>query len=209
MSLRWEMNWRSLYELSRTGHHGERQRLPGRACRHERPGHQNILEKDFTVGDIIIVPDEADIIADAIKKGHRRGRHGHGRHDRARVSARDVTPEATRSVIERDLFLDLPRSCGPKATGSPPAPSSYALGAAGDPPQKHHHQSSRQREGSRRMPGFAMPSPMPWPSFRAIHPTVRYSMVFRTASINSGRCNFSPSVGNLWVMVCYNFTRRI
>ncbi|MBA4417994.1 MAG: molybdenum cofactor biosynthesis protein [Syntrophus sp. (in: bacteria)] len=68
------------------------------------PALKEILEKDYVVGDIIIIPDEEEIIARTIRElidTHRidlvvtTGGTG--------VSKRDVTPEATRSVIDRDL----------------------------------------------------------------------------------------------------------
>jgi len=88
------------------GSRGERGDTSGPAIR-------NILEKDFTVGDIIIVPDEADIIADAIKRAiDEDGMDMVVTTGGTGLSARDVTPEATRSVIERDLpgFAEIMRA---------------------------------------------------------------------------------------------------
>jgi molybdenum cofactor synthesis domain-containing protein len=83
--------------VSDKGSRGERVDTSGPAIR-------NILEKDFTVGDIIIVPDEADIIADAMKRAiDEDGMDMVVTTGGTGLSARDVTPEATRSVIERDL----------------------------------------------------------------------------------------------------------
>ena len=68
------------------------------------PALKEILEKTFDVTGITIVPDEAPIIAAAIKELI----DAHGvdlvvTTGGTGVSARDVTPEATRSVIDRDL----------------------------------------------------------------------------------------------------------
>jgi len=92
--------------VSDKGSRGERVDTSGPAIR-------NILEKDFTVGDIIIVPDEADIIADAIKRAiDEDGMDMVVTTGGTGLSARDVTPEATRSVIERDLpgFAEIMRA---------------------------------------------------------------------------------------------------
>ncbi|HNT44477.1 MAG TPA: MogA/MoaB family molybdenum cofactor biosynthesis protein [Syntrophorhabdaceae bacterium] len=68
------------------------------------PAIKKMLEKDFIVGDVIIVPDEADIIADAMKRAiDEEGMDMVVTTGGTGLSARDVTPEATRSVIERDL----------------------------------------------------------------------------------------------------------
>ncbi len=83
--------------ISDKGSKGEREDTSG-------PGLRKMLEKDFDVADVIIVPDEADVIARTIKeqidaKGFdlvvTTGGTG--------VGPRDVTPEATRMVIEKDL----------------------------------------------------------------------------------------------------------
>jgi molybdenum cofactor synthesis domain-containing protein len=83
--------------VSDKGSRGERVDTSG-------PAVKNMLEKDFIVGDVIIVPDEADIIADAIKRAiDEEGVDMVVTTGGTGLSARDVTPEATRSVIERDL----------------------------------------------------------------------------------------------------------
>jgi len=83
--------------VSDKGSRGERVDTSGPAIR-------NILEKDFTVGDIIIVPDEADIIADAMKRAiDEDGMDMVVSPGGTGLSARAVTPAAPRSVIERDL----------------------------------------------------------------------------------------------------------
>jgi len=83
------------------------------------PGLRDMLNDEFDVGEIVIIPDEVDIIADTIK------RHvddfgvdlivtngGTG------LSKRDVTPEATRMVIEKDLpgFAEVMRAESYKIT---------------------------------------------------------------------------------------------
>jgi molybdopterin adenylyltransferase len=68
------------------------------------PALKEILAKDYDVGDIIIIPDEADLIArtmrilidaEGIDLVVSTGGTG--------VGKRDVTPEATRTVIDKDL----------------------------------------------------------------------------------------------------------
>ena len=84
--------------ISDKGSRGERIDTSG-------PALKKILESQgFKVSDVIVVPDETDIIADAIE---------HAVDDRKMdvvvttggtgLSPRDVTPEATRMVIDRDL----------------------------------------------------------------------------------------------------------
>jgi len=83
--------------VSDKGSRGERVDTSG-------PAIKKMLEKDFIVGDVIIVPDEADIIADAMKRAiDEEGMDMVVTTGGTGLSARDVTPEATRSVIERDL----------------------------------------------------------------------------------------------------------
>lgn len=83
--------------ISDKGSKGERTDTSG-------PGLRTMLEKSFAVGEVIIVPDEADVIAETMRhqidvKGFdlvvTTGGTG--------VGPRDVTPEATRMVIEKDL----------------------------------------------------------------------------------------------------------
>ncbi|MBP1748956.1 MAG: molybdenum cofactor synthesis domain protein [Deltaproteobacteria bacterium] len=84
------------------------------------PALKKMLESQgFNVNDVIIVPDETAIIADAIK---------HAVDDQKMdivvttggtgLSPRDVTPEATRMVIDRDLpgFAEVMRSESYKIT---------------------------------------------------------------------------------------------
>ena len=83
------------------------------------PGLQDMLKNEFDVGEIVIIPDEVDIIASTIKwyiddlgidlvitNG------GTG------LSKRDVTPEATRMVVEKDLpgFAEVMRAESYKIT---------------------------------------------------------------------------------------------
>lgn len=92
--------------VSDKGSRGERIDTSGPAIR-------GMLEKDFTVGDVIIVPDEADIIAGAMKRAiDEQGMDMVVTTGGTGLSARDVTPEATRSVIERDLpgFAEIMRA---------------------------------------------------------------------------------------------------
>lgn len=92
--------------VSDKGSRGERIDTSGPAIR-------GMLEKDFVVGDVIIVPDEADIIADAMKRAiDEQGMDMVVTTGGTGLSARDVTPEATRSVIERDLpgFAEIMRA---------------------------------------------------------------------------------------------------
>jgi molybdenum cofactor synthesis domain-containing protein len=72
-----------------------------------------MLQKDYDVRDVVIVPDEMEIITAAIKREIDQNSvdlvvttGGTG------VSKRDVTPEATRMVIDRDLpgFAEIMRS---------------------------------------------------------------------------------------------------
>jgi molybdopterin adenylyltransferase len=83
--------------ISDKGSKGEREDTSG-------PRLAAMLEKDYDVGEVLIVPDEVELIAATMKsqideKGFdlvvTTGGTG--------VGPRDVTPEATRAVIEKDL----------------------------------------------------------------------------------------------------------
>jgi len=98
--------------VSDKGSRGERVDTSG-------PALAAMLRKDYNVGDVVIVPDEMEIIADAMKQEI--DEHsvdlvvttgGTG------VSKRDVTPEATRMLIDRDLpgFAEIMRSESYKIT---------------------------------------------------------------------------------------------
>lgn len=92
--------------ISDKGSRGERTDTSG-------PALKKALEREFDVADIVIVPDEADRISEAIMRAIdvdgvdlvvTTGGTG--------LSPRDVTPEATRSVIDRDLpgFAEIMRA---------------------------------------------------------------------------------------------------
>ena len=93
--------------ISDKGSRGERIDTSG-------PAVKKMMEaQGFAVAEVIIVPDETDIIADAIRQATDREKAdvvvttgGTG------LSPRDVTPEATRMVIDRDLpgFAEIMRS---------------------------------------------------------------------------------------------------
>ena len=87
----------AIITVSDKGSKGERVDASG-------PALKEFLSDAYDVGEIIIVPDEAPLIADAIKRLIDNEKAdlvvttgGTG------VTKRDVTPEATRSVIDRDL----------------------------------------------------------------------------------------------------------
>jgi molybdenum cofactor synthesis domain-containing protein len=68
------------------------------------PGVRAALEKAFDVRDVIIVPDEADLIAATIRQQiDEKGIDLVVTTGGTGVGPRDVTPEATRTVIEKDL----------------------------------------------------------------------------------------------------------
>jgi molybdopterin adenylyltransferase len=92
--------------VSDKGFRGERVDTSG-------PALAAMLQKDYDVRDVVIVPDEMEIITAAIKREIDQNSvdlvvttGGTG------VSKRDVTPEATRMVIDRDLpgFAEIMRS---------------------------------------------------------------------------------------------------
>jgi molybdopterin adenylyltransferase len=83
------------------------------------PGLRDMLKDEFEVGEIVIIPDEVDIIARTIKQQVddlgidlviTNGGTG--------LSKRDVTPEATRMVLEKDLpgFAEVMRAESYKIT---------------------------------------------------------------------------------------------
>jgi molybdopterin adenylyltransferase len=83
--------------ISDKGSKGQRQDTSG-------PRLKEMLEKDFEVGDILIIPDEQDLITDTVRSQIDREGYdlvvttgGTG------VGPRDVTPEAMVQVIEKDL----------------------------------------------------------------------------------------------------------
>ena len=98
--------------VSDKGSRGERVDTSG-------PALAAMLQEDYDVGDVVIVPDEMEIIAAAMKREIDENSvdlvvttGGTG------VSKRDVTPEATRMVIDRDLpgFAEIMRSESYKIT---------------------------------------------------------------------------------------------
>jgi molybdopterin adenylyltransferase len=87
----------TIVTISDKGSRGERQDTSG-------PGLAEMLKLNYDIADVIIVPDEADQIAEAIRSQVDEQcvdlvvtTGGTG------VSKRDVTPEATRMVIDREL----------------------------------------------------------------------------------------------------------
>jgi len=87
----------AIITVSDKGSRGEREDASG-------PALKKFLGDTYDVGEIVIVPDEVPIIADAIKRLIDDDKFdlvvttgGTG------VTKRDVTPEATRSVIDREL----------------------------------------------------------------------------------------------------------
>lgn len=108
------MSYRAqIITVSDKGSRGERTDSSG-------PALKKMLESQgFKVNDVVIVPDEADVIADAIRRAADDQKMdliattgGTG------LSPRDVTPEATRTVIDRDLpgFAEVMRSESYKIT---------------------------------------------------------------------------------------------
>lgn len=87
----------AIITISDKGSQGERQDKSG-------PSIAQMLKGSYNIADMLIVPDEADIISDAIKKLiDKKGidlvitTGGTG------LSRRDVTPDATKMVIEKEL----------------------------------------------------------------------------------------------------------
>jgi len=107
------MSYRAhIITVSDKGSRGERVDTSG-------PALKRALEKDFVVGDIVIVPDEADLIADAIIRAiDEEGSDVVVTTGGTGLSPRDVTPEATRGVIDRDLpgFAEIMRAESYKIT---------------------------------------------------------------------------------------------
>jgi molybdopterin adenylyltransferase len=102
----------AIITISDKGSLGEREDKSG-------PALKKILEKSYELKDTIIIPDEADIIASTIKEQVDKyavdliiTTGGTG------VGKRDVTPEATRMVIEKELpgFSEIMRAESYKIT---------------------------------------------------------------------------------------------
>jgi molybdopterin adenylyltransferase len=83
--------------ISDKGSRGERQDTSG-------PRLREMLQETYDVGEVLIVPDEMDLIAETIRTQiDREGFDLVVTTGGTGVGPRDVTPEATRSVIEKDL----------------------------------------------------------------------------------------------------------
>jgi molybdopterin adenylyltransferase len=83
------------------------------------PALKDMLQQEFDVGEIIIIPDEVDIIANTIKQQvDEMGIDLVVTNGGTGLSKRDVTPEATRMVIEKDLpgFAEVMRAESYKIT---------------------------------------------------------------------------------------------
>ena len=83
--------------ISDKGSKGERVDTSG-------PGLREMLKQTYDVGEVLIVPDEQDLIADAIRREiDEKGADLVVTTGGTGVGPRDVTPEATRTVIEKEL----------------------------------------------------------------------------------------------------------
>ena len=83
--------------ISDKGSRGERIDTSG-------PGLAEMLKRDYEVSGVLIVPDEADLIAETIKREiDEKGADLVVTTGGTGVGPRDVTPEATRRVIEKEL----------------------------------------------------------------------------------------------------------
>jgi molybdopterin adenylyltransferase len=87
----------AIITVSDKGSRGEREDRSG-------PALKRLLEPGYDIGDILIVPDEVDIIAESIRKAiDEAGMDLVVTTGGTGVAKRDVTPEATRTVIDKDL----------------------------------------------------------------------------------------------------------
>jgi len=83
--------------ISDKGSKGERVDTSG-------PGLREMLARTYDVGEVLIVPDESDLIADTIRREiDEKGVDLVVTTGGTGVGPRDVTPEATRTVIEKEL----------------------------------------------------------------------------------------------------------
>jgi len=83
--------------VSDKGSRGEREDTSG-------PQVRQILEKEYDVGEVVIVPDEESLIADEMRRQiDEKGMDLVVTTGGTGVGPRDVTPEATRGVIEKEL----------------------------------------------------------------------------------------------------------
>ena len=102
----------AIITISDKGSCGERVDTSGPALR-------DMLKDKFDLGDIVIIPDEVDIIASTIKQHiDELGTDLVITNGGTGLSKRDVTPEATRMVIEKDLpgFAEVMRAESYKIT---------------------------------------------------------------------------------------------
>lgn len=102
----------AIITISDKGSCGERVDTSGPALR-------DMLKDKFDLGDIVIIPDEVDIIASTIKQHiDELGIDLVITNGGTGLSKRDVTPEATRLVIEKDLpgFAEVMRAESYKIT---------------------------------------------------------------------------------------------
>jgi molybdopterin adenylyltransferase len=83
--------------ISDKGSKGEREDTSG-------PRLREMLDQTYDIGEVLIVPDEMDLIAETIKTQiDREGFDLVVTTGGTGVGPRDVTPEATRAVIEKDI----------------------------------------------------------------------------------------------------------
>jgi molybdopterin adenylyltransferase len=102
----------AIITISDKGSCGERVDTSGPALR-------DILKWEFDIGEIVIIPDEVDIIAATIRQQvDELGMDLIITNGGTGLSKRDVTPEATRMVIEKDLpgFAEVMRAESYKIT---------------------------------------------------------------------------------------------
>jgi molybdopterin adenylyltransferase len=102
----------AIITISDKGSCGERVDTSGPALR-------DMLKSEFDVGEIVIIPDEVDIIASTIRQQvDDLGTDLIITNGGTGLSKRDVTPEATRMVIEKDLpgFAEVMRAESYKIT---------------------------------------------------------------------------------------------
>ena len=102
----------AIITISDKGSRGEREDTSG-------PALKDMLQQEYDVGEIIIIPDEVDIIANTIKQQvDELGIDLVVTNGGTGLSKRDVTPEATRMVIEKDLpgFAEVMRAESYKIT---------------------------------------------------------------------------------------------
>jgi molybdopterin adenylyltransferase len=102
----------AIITISDKGSCGERVDTSGPALR-------DMLKSEFDVGEIVIIPDEVDIIAGTIRQQvDELGTDLIITNGGTGLSKRDVTPEATRMVIEKDLpgFAEVMRAESYKIT---------------------------------------------------------------------------------------------